>query len=110
MLTTSDKPSMNISSCHTAIPVLSHDLFTGSVSEGDGIPKVIPKLIRSPPLPCFNENTDSIYAYLQCYKRYAENQGWEEDNYAVFLSALLTGHALEVYSVLRHRLRIITPR
>ena len=55
-------------------------------------------MIRSPPLPCFNENTDSIDASLQCFERYAENQGWEEDNYAVFLSALLTGHVLDVYS------------
>ena len=65
----------------------------GSVSEGDGIPKVI----RNPPLPCFNENTDSIYAYFQCFERYAENQGWEENNHTGFLGILLMGHALEVY-------------
>ena len=66
----------------------------GSISEGDGIPKVV----RSPPLLCFNEHTDSTYLYLQRFERYTENRGWEEDNYAVFLSALLKGHALEVYS------------
>lgn len=58
----------------------------------------ITKGIRSPPLPCFNEDKDSIDVYLQRFERYAENQGWERENYAIFLSALLSSHALEVYS------------
>ena len=46
----------------------------GSVSEGDGISRVI----RNSPLPCFNENTDSIDAYHQRFESYAENQGWDK--------------------------------
>ena len=36
--------------------------------------------------------------YLRRFERYAINQGWDASLYAVFLSGLLTGHALEVYS------------
>ena len=57
-----------------------------------------PKMHRSPRLPCFNEHTDLIDDYLRRVERYAVNQGWDARDYAVFLSALLTGHTLEVYS------------
>ena len=53
---------------------------------------------HSPRLPCLNEHTDSIDDYLRRLERYAVNRGWDESDCVVFLRALLTGHALEVFS------------
>ena len=53
-----------------------------------------------PQLPKFDEKMDDIDAYLERFERYANSQHWEEDTWAVSLSPLLTGKALEVYSAL----------
>ncbi|KAJ8038245.1 hypothetical protein HOLleu_15611 [Holothuria leucospilota] len=53
--------------------------------------------IRAPKLPPF-EDTEDLDAYLQRYERYATNQGWQRVDWAINLSALLKGKALEVYS------------
>ena len=53
---------------------------------------------RTPKLPTFNEGKDDLDAYLKRYERYATSQGWDHNDWAVNLSALLTGKALEVYS------------
>ena len=53
---------------------------------------------RTPKLPPFHEDKDDLDAYLQRYERYASSQGWPEVDWAINLSALLTGKALEVYS------------
>ena len=37
-------------------------------------------------------------AFLHRFEIYAETQGWKKDRWAVYLSALLKGRALEVYS------------
>jgi len=51
-----------------------------------------------PKLPHFDENKDNIDPYLRRFERYAALQGWPEDDWAIYLSALLKGRALEVYS------------
>ena len=57
-------------------------------------------LSKTPMLPRFKESEGSIDAYLVRFERYASNEGWNRDCYALYLSALLEGTALEVY----HRL------
>ena len=54
--------------------------------------------IKIPKLPVFRESEDGIDSYLQRYERYAQNAGWSEDEYALGLSSLLTGRALDVFS------------
>ena len=53
---------------------------------------------KTPKLPVFVDGKDDIDAYLERFERYATNLEWEEDAWAINLSALLTGKALEVYS------------
>ena len=52
---------------------------------------------NAPRLPLFNEDKDSLDAYLGRFERYAEGQRWPRGNWATNLSALLSGKALEVY-------------
>ena len=51
-----------------------------------------------PDLPVFQDNKDSIDAYLERFERYAKLQKWDAANWAIALSALLSGKALEVYA------------
>lgn len=51
-----------------------------------------------PKLPSFEENKDDMDAYLNRFERYAEQAKWPRDRWALYLSALLKGRALEVYS------------
>ena len=53
---------------------------------------------KMPKLAPYNENIDQIDAYLLRFERYAKSAGCDERDYAIRLSALLTGNALEVYS------------
>ena len=53
--------------------------------------------IRAPPLPRFRESEGNIDVYLQRFERYAANEGWEHDCYAIYLSALLEGPTLDIY-------------
>ena len=57
-------------------------------------------LPKTPMLPRFKESKGGIDAYLVRFERYASNEGWSRDCYALYLSALLEGTALDVY----HRL------
>ena len=68
-----------------------------SVSSDDGNP-VSRYRARAPKLPLFDETHDDLDAYLQRYERYAMSQEWDKDDWAINLSALLKGKALEVYS------------
>jgi hypothetical protein len=52
---------------------------------------------RVPKLPFFTDR-DELDAYLERYERFAKAQKWADDTWAINLSALLTGKALEVYS------------
>ena len=49
-------------------------------------------------LPIFRDGIDNIDAYLQRFERFAKLQNWETADYAMGLSTLLTGKALEVYA------------
>nr|XP_018672786.1 uncharacterized protein zf(cchc)-26 isoform X2 [Ciona intestinalis] len=51
-----------------------------------------------PELPKFVNNMDDMDGYLLRFERYAENSGWEKTQWATWLSALLTGKALGVFS------------
>jgi len=51
-----------------------------------------------PKLPHFDENRDNIDSYLRRFERYAALQNWAQSEWAIYLSALLKGKALEVYS------------
>ena len=53
---------------------------------------------RAPKLPFYDENRDDLDAYLQRYERFATSQGWKAENWAINLSALLRGKALDVYA------------
>ena len=33
-----------------------------------------------------------------CFERFASNEGWEVESYGMYLSTLLTGRALDVFS------------
>jgi len=52
---------------------------------------------KFPKLPLFNDQLDSIDAYLLRFERFATSAGWEQDVWAVSLSSLLQGKALEAY-------------
>lgn len=52
---------------------------------------------RVPKLPTFDENKDNIDAYIIRFERYASVQRWPKDQWAVNLSALLSGKGLDVY-------------
>ena len=50
-------------------------------------------------LPHFDEHKDNIDSYLRRFERYAALQDWQEDDWAIYLSALLKERgASEVYS------------
>src|SRR5688572_9873769 len=54
--------------------------------------------VKGPKMPPFEEGKDNMDSYLQRFERYAELQKWERKEWAIFLSALLKGRALDVYS------------
>jgi len=51
-----------------------------------------------PKLPHFEESKDNIDSYLRRFEHYAVLQDWPAGEWALYLSALLKGRALEVYS------------
>ena len=53
---------------------------------------------KSPKLPSFIDEKDELDSYLLLFERYAENASWEKDTWAIKLSALLTGRAMDVYT------------
>ena len=53
---------------------------------------------KSPKLPSFEDEKDELDSYLLRFERYAENASWEKDTWAIKLSALLTGRAMDVYT------------
>ena len=52
---------------------------------------------KSPKLPSFVDGRDDHHNYLQRFERFARVNNWSEEDWAVSLSALLTGRALDVY-------------
>lgn len=55
---------------------------------------------KVPKMPFFEETKDDIDSYLRRFERYATAQKWNAETWAVNLSALLRGRALDVYSLL----------
>lgn len=53
-----------------------------------------------PIMPFFEETKDDIDSYLRRFERYATAQKWNVETWAVNLSALLRGRALDVFSLL----------
>ena len=53
---------------------------------------------KSPKLPSFVDEKDELDSYLLRFERNAENASLEEDTWAIKLSALLTGRAMDVYT------------
>ena len=52
---------------------------------------------KDPKLPYFEESKDKMDCYLARFERYATVNKWSEDRWAINLSALLKGRALEVF-------------
>ena len=52
---------------------------------------------KSPKLPSFIDEKYELDSYLLRFERYAEN-AWEKDTWAIKLSVLLTGRAMDVYT------------
>ena len=53
---------------------------------------------RAPRLPNFIDGRDDLDAYIIRFERFAQTRNWHRDDWAVNLSALLTGEALTVYT------------
>lgn len=53
--------------------------------------------VKQPKLPYFDDKVDKIDGYLSRFERYAEAVKWPRDQWALNLSALLKGKALEIY-------------
>ena len=53
---------------------------------------------KSPKLLSFIDEKDELDSYLLRFEHYAENASWEKDTWAIKLSALLTGRAMDVYT------------
>lgn len=54
--------------------------------------------IKKPKLPSFSDGRDDMDAYLRRFERFATIAKWPKSEWALALSSLLTGKALEVYS------------
>ena len=53
---------------------------------------------KHPKLPSFIDDKDELDSYLLRFERYAENASWEKNTWAINLSALLTGRAMDFYT------------
>ena len=49
-------------------------------------------------MPCFDETVDVMDTFLHRFEVYADSRGWKKGQLAVYLSALVRGKALDVYS------------
>jgi len=54
--------------------------------------------VKGPKMPCLDDRSDDMDSFLHRFEVHAESQGWNKGQLAVYLSALSTGKALEVYS------------
>ena len=58
---------------------------------------------KSPKLPAFIDEKDELGRYLLRFERYAENAKWEKNMWAIKLSLLLTGRAMDIYTRMSDR-------
>ena len=54
--------------------------------------------IITPELPTFDDGRDNIDAYIERFERFATIQKWDTGMWAIILSTLLTGKALQIYA------------
>ena len=69
----------------------------GSLSETRESDISRPTRVKGPKLTPFDEK-DDIDSYLVRFEKYATTEKWERGSWAVYLSALLRGKALDVYA------------
>ena len=48
-------------------------------------------------LPDYKDSVDSMDTYLERFERFAPSQKWDRTTLIIYISALLTSQALEVY-------------
>ena len=56
--------------------------------------------IKAPKMPYFDEDKDFMDSYLNRFEQFATSQRWKPSTWALCLSALLRGRALDVYSMM----------
>lgn len=84
------------SKCRLTIQTLEHELqLTKKENNSEH-----PNNTKVPKMPFLDESNDDIDSYLRRFERYATAQKSEKDSWAVNLSALLQGRALDVYALL----------
>ena len=76
----------------------ANDDSDGASSQGSHASATRYRCRKGPKLPHFDESRDNIDSYLRRFERYADLQKWPREEWALYLSALLKGKALEVYS------------
>jgi len=69
-----------------------------STSVGVGLSAVPLGKTKVPKMPYFDDDKDCMDSYLNRFERFAQVEGWKKESYAIYLSALLKGKALDVYS------------
>ena len=75
----------------------NHELAMERLKRTSPTPSAVQSNHPKPKLPKYDENVDDLDAYLERFERYARTHQWPEDEWAVNLSPLLTGKALEAY-------------
>ena len=77
-----------------------YELELASFGQGicDDRPRDREDRAKAPKLPLFVDGKDDLDAYLQRFERFAETAKWQKTGWALKLSALLSGRALEVHS------------
>jgi len=71
----------------------------GKQSDGNGDEVPVGKVVgKVPKMPYFDEERDFMDSYHGRFERFDETQKWKREHWAMYLSALLKGRALDVYS------------
>ena len=55
-------------------------------------------MAKAPELPIFKDDKDHIDSYIERFERHATLQNWDKSKWALQISSLLTGRALDVYA------------
>ena len=77
----------------------SQNLLHESIGEGNLNSTIINAVAKKgPKLPYFEDEKDDMDSYISRFERYAIAQGWKDEEYALYLSSLLRGKALDVYT------------
>jgi len=74
---------------------VGEDNKEGSVASGYARQRIGAK---GPKMPFFDKRSDDMDSFLHIFEVYADSQRWSKGQWAVYMSALLKGKALEVYS------------